>query len=717
MAPPKRKSTRRDRRASGGVPARAPEPPSPSGLVAGELYTGIFQFGGHGGGFVVLEDRAGPDIFVPLAEALSALHGDQVRVRLNRFVEGRAPVGEVERVLRHANKFILGQINRSRRISVVRPKSTKLGRMIEIQRQFPQGEVPDGAWVMVEITSWPRSPGEPLQGKLSEVLGVEGDRRLPILLLLREKGVIPEFPEKVEIEAKTAAGIPIVEEEIRRRKDFRSERVVTIDPKTAKDFDDAINLFERTKGRWRVGVHIADVSHYVHPGTDLDNEAYARATSIYPVDRVIPMLPEVLSNGACSLNPGEDKLVMSAVFTIHEDGSVTDVEIHNGVIRSMRRFYYQEVQGLFDRKDGIEDSRHPAPEIPEAMLSDLFDLREAAMALRRQRERRGALDLDLPEAEFVFGKDGEIEDIGFRERLEAHRLIEDLMIAANEAVARELTRAKLPVLYRVHEEPDEAKLLALRPAFNHLGIRLPEGKIDQSHLQQALNEVAKQKAGRVLQRWVLRALPRAVYQGKNVGHFGLASTCYAHFTSPIRRYPDLITHRASKALIASPLAREDWVKTADGHLAEWGRHTSSREEASQKIEWDAEKIVAYEFMKRHLGEVFDGFVSGAIGKGFFVEFEHYPVEGFVLIRSLDDDFYDLDDKNLTWVGRRSGRTFTVGDPVKVLIERVDPLMGEMDLYLVRKSGKKVGPKPDAGRRKTGKYDWKKHVKPKRGRRG
>lgn len=705
MSPPKRQRSRNSRESS------ERRPPSAS-LNAGELYTGIFQSGGYRGGFVVLEGDARPDVFIPAEEAGSALHGDQVRIRVNRFPEGRAPVGEVERVLRHANTFIVGQINRSRRISVVKPKNTKISRMIEINQQFPQDEVPDGSWVVAEITSWPRSPREPLIGKLSEVLGVEGDRRLPILLLIREKGVVPEFPEKVEAEARAAAAEPISEDVIAARRDWRAERVVTIDPETAKDFDDAINLFEKLPNGWRVGVHIADVSHYVHPGTDLDNEAFDRATSIYPVDRVIPMLPEVLSNGACSLNPSEDKLVMSAVFTVHADGKVSDVEIHNGVIRSMRRFTYQEVQGLFDREDRVTESRHPAPEVPNAIVQDLRELRRAALAVRGQRERRGSLDLDLPEAEFVFGKDGDIEDLGFRERLEAHRLIEDFMIAANEAVGRELSRAELPVLYRVHEEPDESKLLALRPAFEHLGIRLPGGKIDQFDLQRALNEVSRQKAGRVLQRWVLRALPRAVYQGKNVGHFGLGSECYVHFTSPIRRYPDLIVHRAAKALLGPDESREAWIETASGHLPDWGRHTSGREERSQKIEWDAEKIVAYEFMKRHLGEVFDGFVAGTIGKGFFVELADYPAEGFVPIRTLDDDYYDLDEKSIAWVGRRSGRTFTVGDPVKVLIERVDPLMGEMDLYLVRKSGKSSGPAPKTQKGKRGKYNWQKHVKKK-----
>lgn len=706
MSPPKRKRSQKDR---DGAPSG-----SSSRLQAGELYTGIFQSGGRRGGFVVLEGENLPDVFVPSADAGSALHGDQVRVRVNRFPSGRAPVGEVERVLRHANKFIVGQINRSRRISVVKPKNTKIGRMIEIKRQFPQDEVPDGSWVIAEITSWPRSPKEPLVGKLSEVLGVEGDRRLPVLLLIREKGVVPEFPDEVEADAKAAAAGPIPEDEIARRRDWRAERVVTIDPKTAKDFDDAINLFEKLTDGWRVGVHIADVSHYVHPGTALDNEAYDRATSVYPVDRVIPMLPEVLSNGACSLNPGEDKLVMSAVFTVHSNGKVSDVEIHNGVIRSMRRFNYQEVQGLFDRDDEIKDSPHPAPDVPDAILEDLCELRLAARELRRHRERRGSLDLDLPEPEFVFDKNHEIVDLGFRERLEAHRLIEDFMIAANEAVGRELAKAHLPILYRVHEEPDESKLLALRPAFEHLGIRLPGGRIDQFDLQRALNEVSRQKAGRVLQRWVLRALPRAVYQGKNVGHFGLGSTCYVHFTSPIRRYPDLIVHRAAKALLGSEQDRETWTESASGHLPEWGRHTSEREERAQKIEWDAEKIVAYEFMKRHLGEVFDGFVAGAIGKGFFVELEAYPAEGFVPIKTLDDDYYDLDEKGIAWVGRRSGRTFTVGDPVKVLVERVDPLMGEMDLHLVRKSGASPAPRPKGGKGKRGKYNWRKHVKKKGG---
>lgn len=710
MPPPRR---RRSERRESAPPPRAPESP----LKVNEDYTGIFQAGGRRGGYVVLEGVELPDVFVPAEDAGSALHGDQVRVRVLRLSDGRNPVGEIERVLRHANHQIVGQINRSRRISVVRPKNSKIGRVVEIHRQFDQGEVPDGAWVMVEVTTWPRSPDEALVGKLIEVLGLEGDRRLPILLLIREKGVVPEFPEAVEVEAKAAAACSINEAELGRRRDFRSDRVVTIDPKTAKDFDDAVALLEKVHAGWRMAVHIADVSHYVHAGTPLDAEAYDRATSVYPVDRVIPMLPEVLSNGACSLNPGEDKLVMTAIFTVYEDGRVSDVELYNGVIRSARRFYYEEVQGLFDRQDGLEFIKHPVPAIPDAILSDLLELRRAAAALRHARERRGSLDLDLPEAAFVFDAQGEIQDLGFRERLEAHRLIEEFMIAANEAVARELTRARLPTLYRVHEEPDEAKLLALQPAFERLGIRLPGGKIDQSHLQEAINRVAKERAGRVLQRWVLRALPRAVYSGRNVGHFGLASSCYVHFTSPIRRYPDLLIHRAVKALIAGEAERDAYTKYAEHRMADWGGHTSAREERSQRIEWDAEKIVAFEFMRRHLGEVFDGIVSGTVNKGFFVELETYPAEGFVPIRSLDDDFYDLDEHHTAWVARSSGRSISVGDLVKVLIERVDPLAGEMDLYLVQKQGKRgrsarsdQGKGRGKGRIKAGKDGGRGHLR-------
>ena len=425
------------------------------------------------------------------------------------------------------------------------------------------------------------------------------------------------------------------------------------------------------------------------------------------------MLPEQLSNDVCSLRPDRTRLTVTVIFSVDAKGKVRDVELCESVIRSARRFSYEEVQGLFDEADGAQDSHHHPPSVDDALRADLFQIRQASSALLSERMRRGALDLDLPETEILFDSKGMVADVRRKERMESHRLIEDLMIAANEAVARELTRNSRPLLYRVHEPPAEASLAALAPALARFGIGLPGGgTLTQSGLQAALSKASRHPAGAIVQRWVLRAMMRARYQGRNVGHFGLASPCYAHFTSPIRRYPDLLVHRAVKALLGSRDARGSDIEGDADRLEEWGKHISQREERAQRIEWDAEKILTLEFMRRFLGDVFDGFISGVANRGFFVELIDYPAEGFVPIKTLEDDYFELDEDRIAFRGRRTGRVFAVGDRVRIQIERIDVLAGEMDLNLVRAQT------PGAVKRKQAKgpgqpYPWKKHVKRKK----
>ncbi|MBI3735414.1 VacB/RNase II family 3'-5' exoribonuclease, partial [Candidatus Sumerlaeota bacterium] len=513
---------------SASAAARMPKP--------GELYTGVFQSASTRGGFVIPQTPGISDIFIPNESLGAALHGDEVRVRILRLRPGRASEGEIERVLKHANKRIVGKFRRAGKVCIVTPKNQKLRKSVEIRRRFTEEEIPEGAWVIVDVETWAESPSAPLAGRITEVLGTEENRRLPILLLIREGGIQPEFPAEVEAEAEEIKKGRISEKEAARRRDFRNDRVMTIDPATAKDFDDAISLVERKRDGWRVAVHIADVAHYVTHGSKIDLEAYDRATSIYPVDRVIPMLPETLSNDLCSLRPGEDRLTTTAVFDVSREGKVSGIELCESMIHSARRFTYDEVQGLMDRADGIEHSKHPQPEIPSALLDDLLELRKASAALFAARMKRGALDLDMPETQILFDGRGIVAGLARKERIEAYRLIEDLMLSANEAVARELTRHEIPFLYRIHEPPSEDKLLALAPVLGRFGIQLPrKGHIPQSVLQQAIRKAQMNPAGVIVQRLVLRSLMRAQYQPGNTGHYGLASECYTHFTSPIRR--------------------------------------------------------------------------------------------------------------------------------------------------------------------------------------
>lgn len=689
-----------------GTPKAAPHEAShevPDGRREGDLVSGIFQATPRRGGFVV-PDKAGlPDIRIAPSSTGTALHGDHVQVSPSRARLGQQPNGRITRVLRHANHQIVGRLVRTGRGCIVQPKNRRIDRIIEIHRQFDPKEVPEGAWVIVEIRQWSSGPEEPLVGRLAEVLGTEEQAGLPILLLIREGGITPDFPPEVVAETEPFRDHAIQHHDLRGRLDFRKAQVITIDPATAKDFDDAVSLIEIREDGWRIGVHIADVAHYVKPGSRIDAEAFERATSIYPVDRVIPMLPEVLSNQVCSLRPGEDRLTMSAIFTVSATGAVSDVELCSSVIRSARRFAYEEVQGIFDEADealGLHPSQprtpHPRPVIPEELWADLTEIRKAGRALAAARLRRGSLDLDLPETEILFDSSGRVSDVRRAQRFESHRLIEELMIAANESVARELERHHLPTLFRVHDEPNEDKLRTIAPALARLGIPVPiKGGISRAQLQQALHAAHKHPAGAVVQRWVLRAMMRAKYQPENIGHFGLASKHYLHFTSPIRRYPDLVVHRVVKALLAGVGPEDPELIQLQDNLPAWGRHTSQREERAQKIEWKAQEILSLDFMRRYMGDVFEGFVSGVSPMGFFVELRDYPVEGLVRISQFDDDFYDLDDDYHIWRGRSSGRTFALGDPMTVLIERIDVLAGQMDLIMLRKQGQ-----PKSAKKKT-----------------
>jgi ribonuclease R len=380
---------------------------------------------------------------------------------------------------------------------------------------------------------------------------------------------------------------------------------------------------------------------------------------------------------------------MSAIFDIDARGRIGGFEFANSVIHSVRRFAYEEVQALFDATDGTPHAGiGAAPEIPEALRADIAELRRAARALRAGRFARGALDLDLPETQIVFDEAHRPIDLRRAPHFEAHELIEEFMLAANEAVARELTAHEYPLLYRVHDEPDAAKVAAVAPVLARMGVALRhQDRLDRDELRRALELAREHPAGAIAQRLVLRSLMRAKYQPANIGHFGLARECYCHFTSPIRRYPDLVVHRVLKAWLAGrgpgSIEMNELAERLDG----WGRHCSTREERAQHIEWDATAILAMQFMKRHLGSIFDAHISGVAPMGVFVELVDYPVEALVRIGNFDDDYYELDDRRMLWQGRGSGRVLAVGDPLTVMIERIDVLAGQMDCIALRRKGR------------------------------
>ncbi len=632
------------------------------------------------------------DLFIPPRSMGAALDGDLVRAEFLRKDEQGAS-GRIEEVIEHAHTSIVGRYQRTGgRTAVVTPRSQRIERRIEVPPVEASLGVADHDWVEVEITNFTDAPSD-LKGRVISRLGVDGDRGIDVLLVLRDLGIVEEFPASVE---KEVEGLRFDwDTDLKDRKDYRKLPTITIDPKTAKDFDDALSIEPIPGVGWRLYVHIADVAHFIKPGTALDNEAVERSTSVYPVDRVVPMLPTKISNYLCSLVPNEDRLTMTAIMEISTDGLLLRKEFHSSVIHSDYRLTYEQVQEAFD-------GHAPADAAFAHVVPLMNELRPVARALRKRRFARGALDLDIPELKILFDESGAASDIKFYPHFESHELVEECMLIANEAVAQILTEKEAPLLYRVHEVADQKRLEQLAPALGVFGIKLSgrEDQITPKDIQRALEQAQKHPAGHILRRLVLRALRRAEYDPVNVGHFGLASECYCHFTSPIRRYPDVVVHRQLKSLEAKgPLA----YPRDDNDLETLGEHTSSRERRAQEAEWEATAIKSLEFMKPRVGDEFDGYICGMQNQGIFVELVEFPIEGFVKKVSLRADRYELDDTGIRMVGKLSGHVLKLADKVRVTIDRIDPMARRLDLTLLeqpstlmgRRAKKAVGgtPKP------------------------
>jgi len=662
---------------------------------------GVLSVTTRGMGFVSPERRLGeggetepPDISIARQNMGSALPDDRVEVHVIREQFGRRE-GYVVRVLERRSETLVGRFLHQRKGGLVLPRDPRIDRNIVVTHCPPRDVLQDDQWVVARITQWTAWP-EPLYGRIEDILGSDGDRGLDVLLIVRDHGVVPEFPGDVEHEA-ARLSLRLDRSSLENRKDLRDWFVVTIDPEQAKDFDDAVSLEMLDGGRRRLGIHIADVSHYVAEDATVDCEALERGTSIYPVDRVIPMLPERLSSDLCSLRPHEDRLTMSVIVTFDVHGEMLDYDLFRSVIRSRHRLTYRQVQDLFDA----------APAQTILSFADahamLLAMRDLAATLAARRKNQGSLDLDIPETDVVLDAMGRVGDLRRAERWESHRLIEQFMILANEVVARHLTHRGLPVLYRVHAPPDPEKLERLRPFLKAIGVRLPagDGPVSQRSLQRILDSLDRLEAGPILHSLVLRAMMRAAYSPKNVGHYGLASSCYCHFTSPIRRYPDLVVHRVLGVLL-------DHGKVAAEQIGHWreafdeiARHSSEREERANEIERDAVKVKSLEFMRQFIGEEFDGIVSGVLSFGFFVELVQYPVEGLAHVRELHDDYYRLVEEELSLVGESSGRRFRFGDKVRVVVTRVDLINLEMDLIPVDLADEKPAPQRRGRRRRDG----------------
>ena len=662
--------------------------PSSINLVVGSLH--IIK---SGAGFVVPDEGDG-DLYIPQDALKSAVDGDRVVARVEKKKRGDKREGSVVRVLRRARETVVGVYHPSKNFGFVVPEaSLRMSTDIFV----PPGEAgaaTEGDVVVVHITSWGEKHRGPV-GEVTKVLGKMGEPGVDILAVLYGHELPVEFPADVVEEAEALRARGITGGDLANREDLREELIFTIDPVDAKDHDDALSIKRLDDGGFEVGIHIADVSYYVTEGSKLDAEALRRGTSVYMVDRTIPMLPEALSSDLCSLRENEDRLAMSVIARLDAAGELQAHKLVRSVIRSRHKLAYEQAQEVIEGKGSIDAETDAA----------ILMLVELSRMLREKRLERGSLDFDLPEARVILNKEGYPTDIQKIERLESHRLIEDFMLLANEIVARKGARAKLPFLYRIHERPDEERIAQLGEFAKTFGYSLSSHKKPSpKDLQRLLEKIKGRPEERLLSTVVLRSMRQARYSNENVGHFGLAAKFYTHFTSPIRRYPDLIVHR----ICAHAFLNDENVREAMNArlLPEIARISSERERVAVDAERDSIDLKKVEFMERHLGDEFAGTISGVAAFGFFVLLDAYFVEGMVHVSALQDDYYEFREDRYEIVGKHSGRRFRLGDRVRVQVARVNREERKIDFVViddqtgrVRKPRKKSEDRPRKGGKK------------------
>lgn len=626
--------------------------------------TGVFQATERGYGFVTPETPDGNgDIFIPPYSTGRAWQGDRVLVRLTDSPRGHKREGEVMRILSLCTEEITGTVMQRGKTIFVRPASRKYPDLIIPKNRTLDAHSGDRVAVKVMFRGDARLSA---QGAITQIFGRNGTMEASIAAILHENGITVPFPDEVLRQA-DACGDTVDPAEAARRMDLREKLIFTIDGDDARDFDDAVSLEPMDNGHMLLGVHIADVSHYVTPSSPLDDEAYRRGTSVYYPGHVVPMLPVALSNGICSLNPDVDRLAFSAFLEVDKDGRCHKTHFAKTVIRSKVRMTYRRMNEIFD---GNEERR-----AEYAFLTETADRMHAlSQAMRRRRTERGALDMDLPEAQIMTDESGEPVEVCFRARGDAEKMIEEFMLAANEAVAAYMTHRNNPTVYRVHESPDPEKLRVFAQFARPFGYRVDASKPnDTAQLQAVLDGAKDDPRQRALPTLLLRSLARARYDAECLGHYGLQAKEYLHFTSPIRRYPDLVAHRMLfKAISGQQYTKSDWV-----FCEEAASQSTTREFAADTAERDIDKLYLAAYMEQFIGQDFDGEVSGVTSFGLFVSLQN-AVEGLIRVEDLPGDDYEFDDQKMMLIGRRSRVRYTMGTPMRVRVTAASRVTGLID---------------------------------------
>ncbi len=641
------------------------------------LIVGKFQGNPKGFGFV-LPDFGDEDLYIPANAINGAMHGDRVIARLSRHSsKDRHQEGEIINIIERVNRTIVGKFDKSEHFGFVTPDHARLSGDIFIPKDYING-AEKGHKVVVELIKWPEK-NRNAEGRIIEILGYEHEKGVDVMSIIRAYNIPYEFPDEVIKEAQSLPS-SVSEKDTKNRRDLRTLRMVTIDGEDAKDLDDAVSIEVLSDGVFRLGVHIADVTHYVKEGSHLDREAIKRGTSVYFPDRVIPMLPKELSNHICSLNADEDRLAFSVLIDIDSSGNVIDHEIFESVIHVAKRMTYTDVYKILEENDAELKERY------KEHVADFENMKTLALILAEKRRQRGSVDFNFDETKIIVDENGKIVDIKRYEMTIANKIIEEFMLLCNEVVSEHFFWIGIPFVYRIHEDPDPEKMESLNLILGTFGYRLKGYRdVHPKAIQDVLSQIKGKPEEKAISMTILRSLQKARYSDTHDWHFGLAAEYYSHFTAPIRRYPDLIIHRIMKEQINGKMG-DNRIEHYKDILHSIAQHSSERERAAQDAERDCEDLKKAEFMMDKVGEHFQGTVSSITAFGLFVELDN-TIEGLVRLSSMDDDYYTYNERALCLIGERTRKIYRIGDKVNVQLIKVSLETRQIDFIIIDESGK------------------------------